>query len=399
MAALRIKEDQAGRVVLQAPLLSGLGSLVSMLVWVGVLAVFLLPSLQGGQIDWANLALVLFFFIVTVGAGLVSSLVRTSITIDPTGRSITSTQSVFGFPVRSTQMSFTQIESIAYDYYRQKSGRYAHDAWRVTAVGHDNRRMVLNWDGKQDEMADLAKKLASRTRAPLVDNSVKPVSTVQQIFDGMKGQPTETEPKAGPVAPPLAQPDSDMGEMPSAGSGPAPAPMPADSATPDYDTMMASTGAPTIPSEQAAEPSAIWNMGIPELEQRVAADPIDSDARYALARKYQARGQLDKAIDLYQRTVQLDPANAGVQNDLGVALQQRGRKAEAEVAYRRAAALDPFSSTAHLNLGLLLRGMNRASEASQEFYQARQNARADKETRLAEAASSGTKIDPQMSTV
>ncbi|MDE3090366.1 MAG: hypothetical protein KGJ80_13375, partial [Chloroflexota bacterium] len=66
-------------------------------------------------------------------------------------------------------------------------------------------------------------------------------------------------------------------------------------------------------------------------------------------------------------------------------------------AYRRAIALDPFSGTAHLNLGLLLSGMKRATEASQEFLQARQNARGDAETRAAEAASTGAKMEPRLS--
>lgn len=124
---------------------------------------------------------------------------------------------------------------------------------------------------------------------------------------------------------------------------------------------------------------------------------MDSDARYVLARKYQARNQLDRAMALYREVLRLDPINTGAQNDLGVALQQRGKRTEAEAAYRRAIALDPFSSMAHLNLGLLLRSMNRATDASQEFYQARQNARSDAERRAAEAASTGARMDPQLS--
>jgi Flp pilus assembly protein TadD len=139
------------------------------------------------------------------------------------------------------------------------------------------------------------------------------------------------------------------------------------------------------------------SMSIQALEQRIASDAMDSDARYSLAKKYHARGQLDKAIGLYQDTMRLDPTNANAQNDLGVALQQRGKRTEAEAAYRRAIALDPFSATAHLNLGLFLRSMNRAADASQEFYQARQNARGDEETRMAESASTGAKLEPQMS--
>lgn len=100
---------------------------------------------------------------------------------------------------------------------------------------------------------------------------------------------------------------------------------------------------------------------------------------------------------MYQETLRLDTANSEAQNDLGVALWQKGRRNEAEAALRRAIALDPFSGTAHLNLGLLLRASKRAAEASQEFYQARQNARGGEQTRLAEAASTGAKVDLQLS--
>ena len=139
------------------------------------------------------------------------------------------------------------------------------------------------------------------------------------------------------------------------------------------------------------------SLSMQALEQRITSDTMDSDARYALAKKYHARGQFDKAIGLYQETLRLDPTNSNAQNDLGVALQQRGRRVEAEAAYRRAVALDPFSVTPHLNLGLLLRAMNKANDASQEFYLARKNARGETEMRLAESASTGARIEPQMS--
>jgi Flp pilus assembly protein TadD len=149
--------------------------------------------------------------------------------------------------------------------------------------------------------------------------------------------------------------------------------------------------------ENAPLTSDVSGLSAVDLEKRVAGDSMDSDARYALARKYHTRGQFDRAISLYQETVRLDPMNANAQNDLGVALWARGKRAEAESAFRRAIALDQFLFPAHINLGLLLRALNRAVEASQEFFRARQNARGEAETRMAEAASSGGKIDPLLS--
>jgi Flp pilus assembly protein TadD len=155
------------------------------------------------------------------------------------------------------------------------------------------------------------------------------------------------------------------------------------------------------PSTESAELATgrerIWDLPVNQLEQRVAADPMDAEARNALGRKYVTRGDLDRAITVYGQVVRIDPTNSEAHNDLGVAFQARGKRAEAESAYRRAIALDPFSSTAHLNLGLLLRGQNRGGEASQEFFLARQNARGDSEMRTAESASTGAKMDPRLS--
>lgn len=138
-------------------------------------------------------------------------------------------------------------------------------------------------------------------------------------------------------------------------------------------------------------------MSEAELEQRIARDRLDFEARFVLARRYHRSGNLDHAIGLYREAARLEPANANVQNDLGIALHARGKRSDAETAYRRAVALEPFSFTAHLNLALFLRAQNRAVEASQEFFLARQNARAAAEQRLAETASAGGKIAPRLS--
>jgi Flp pilus assembly protein TadD len=140
-------------------------------------------------------------------------------------------------------------------------------------------------------------------------------------------------------------------------------------------------------------------MTTAELEERVKSDAGDSQARHVLARKYHAAGGLDQAIALYKQVLHIDSFNANAQNDLAVALLQQRKRSEAEAALRRAIALDPYSTTAHLNLGLLLRSINRAAEASQEFYHARQNARSDAETRVAERASTGGKLDAQLSRI
>lgn len=384
MAALRMREDTAGRLTMQSPLLPQFGNLLSMIVWVAVLAFFIFPSFGGDQVNWSDLLLILFFFLATAGSSVLGSLLRTVVTVDRTTRTISSTQRLLNIPIRSTELTFNDLESIINEYYRQSSGRSTHDAWRVTAVARDGRRLLLNWDGKREEMADLASRLSYQTGASLVDNAEKTVSTAQPTMGRLDGEREETE-------------------MPGSGAWQDEEETPVPDTSPSDHSEIPSA-IPASPSMEAAESNtgyakSIWQLAASELERRIASDSLDSDARYALARRHQAQGQLDKAIEWYQKAMALDPANAGIQNDMGVALQLRGKRGEAETAYRRAVALDPFSSTAHLNLGLLLRSMNRASDASQEFLLARRNARGDAETRSAETASLNNKMEPRLTSL
>ncbi len=410
MAALNSRQDASGQLVLQSPLLPSLGNIVSSLVWLALLAFFLLPAFGQGRVDWESIAFLGFFFVATAGAGIIGSLISTSVTFDQSGRTLTTSRRLLGFPLASTAGPFSDLASIEYQFYRQRSGRYSHDAWRVDAVAKDGRRIPINWNGKKDEMAALAQTAANKTGADLVDNSVKPVSTVQQILDTIRPSTTSDSESPAPAGSEPAIPDVSTATPPSMPWSTSPGDMqPADqqpSATPAWSDSgtLSEAGLPeTVPPMPEAAPAAppaqtpLRNLSIETLEKRVADDGMDSDARYVLARKYQARNQLDRAMALYQEVLRLDPTNTGAQNDLGVVLHQRGKRTEAEAAYRRAIALDPFSSMAHLNLGLLLRSMNRATDASQEFYQARQNARTDAERRAAEAASTGSKMDPQLS--
>ncbi len=372
MVALQVREDSVtGRVVMRMPILPRLGSSAGSLLWIGFLAVvFLFPMLSGGRVDWENLIIFGAFLLFGFGSTLLTVLISTTVTIDRGARTMESVQSLLIFPIRSSTVNFSELANIEVQYYRQSSGRSSHDAWRVNAIDKNGKRVPVNWDGKNAEMVELAQKIAGLTGAEMLDNAAKPESTVQRFFGQMKPQPEASAPEAQPSDPTLPA-----------------APMP-DILTIDLPE----------PQESAPVPANdLRALSVGELEQRVAGDTMDSDARYALARQYFARGNADRAIALYQETLRIDPTNAGAQNDLGVALQARGKRADAETAFRRAIALDPFSSTAHLNLGLLLSGMKRAAEASQEFYQARQNARGDDETRAAEAASTGAKMEPRMS--
>ncbi len=396
MAALQVKEDSAtGQLTMRSPLAARLGGSAFGLIWVVLLgAFFVLPMLSSGTIDWSNLLFVLVIFLFSGSSTLLSALTSTTVTIDRGNRTLTNAVNLLVFPLRSTTMSFADLTNIEAQYYRHSTGRAAHEAWRVNAIDKAGKRIPLNWDGKQAEMTDLAQKIATLTSVPLLDNSAKPESTMRRVFEKVM-PPAMTDQPAAATDEPSAE--NTFQPADPAAAADQPELMMAESSAPPVANVLTMSTA-DVPME--AEPAAtedLSRLSIDALEQRIQGDTMDSDARYALARRYHAQGQLDRAIALYQEVMRTDPTNSGAQNDMGVAFQQRGKRTEAEAAYRRAIALDPFSSTAHLNLALLLRDMKRATDASQEFFQARQNARGDAETRVAEAASTGARMEPVMS--
>ncbi len=398
MAALAMKQDPATGIMKLSPsLLPRLTSLLFGVLWLVFLGVFLVPAFAGDNPDWGTILFIAIFALAPIGSSFVSALVSNAVTLDPGTRTLTSTRQILFVPVSSTAVPFNDITNIEVQRVR-RSSRSSSGYYVVSAVTRDGKRIALNWNGGQSEMQDLAQRVSAMTGAPLADQPYQAPSMVQQVLDKVA---PELEQMIEPSSPPAQQTDStqmDSSMMPSAApampkmnelSGidlPSSAPMMS-------DAYAENTLADTTP----ASTRDLSAMSLNELEQRVGGDPMDSDARYALARQYASRGQLDRAMGMYQEVMHLDPTNPGAQNDIGVLLQMRGKRTEAEAAYRRAIALDPFSSTAHLNLGLLLRQMKRPVDASQEFLQARQNARGDMETQAAESASTNTKMEPVLS--
>ena len=388
MAALYLKQDQSsGQLILESSLRSRLAAVAGNFAWLAVFVVFFfLPRLVDGRFDPESLIILviifLFSFVPSIGA-----LLGTSVKIESANRTVTRATRLFFIPIRSTTFSFNDLANIEVQYYSQSSRRSSREAYRVNAIDREGRRVLLNWDGKRDEMFALGQKISAMTGAQLLDHTEKPASSLDQVIEMAKN-----------LGLPLPQSTTTTREMPETPSTAKPT---GEQSMTDWN--QSESAAPIEepkafgPREETSTRADLRNYRIDELEQRVANDPTDSKARYTLARKYHSRGELDRAIETYQAVLQTDTLNAEAQNDLGVAQQQRGKRTEAEAAFRRAIALDPFSFTAHLNLALLLRMMNRATEASQEFFQARQNARGEEEKRLAEAASSGAKIEPRVS--
>lgn len=407
MAALNLRENQTtGELVLAPHLLPRLLGALGNLGWFVILGSFLLVSrFFDGRFDPETLIIFAIIFLLSLASSL-SGFFATTVKIEPAVRMLSHTTRLLFFPIRSTILSFNDLANIQVQFYRQSSGRSSHDAYRVNGIDKSGHRISLNWDGQREEMLALAQKISAMTGAPVLDQTEEPASTLDQVIEQARnlGLPLpEVAVLATPRGETAPQETTFASESPPTTNPPEPSPegilMQVTKAQEPIPVEGPSAVSITATEEESPAPTSrdLRGLSTNELEQRVAGDPMDSDARYTLARKYHARRQLDRAIGMYQGTLQVETTNAEAQNDLGVALEQRGRRAEAEAAYRRAIALDPFSFNAHLNLGLLLSRMNRAAEASQEFFQARQSARNEDETRAAEAASTGARMEPRLS--
>lgn len=79
----------------------------------------------------------------------------------------------------------------------------------------------------------------------------------------------------------------------------------------------------------------------------------------------QNRGNLDTALNFYQKAVELDSGFAIAYNDLGVVLEAKGQIDRAEAAYRRAIAIDPAYLSSYTNLALLYEEKREIAKAAE----------------------------------
>lgn len=96
------------------------------------------------------------------------------------------------------------------------------------------------------------------------------------------------------------------------------------------------------------------NQGLPEghppidssamvktLEEQVAQNPKDPALRLQLANAYYDQGLWQKAVEVYQKTLELDPKNVSAHTDMGTAYFNLGRPKDAVREYAKSLELDP----------------------------------------------------------
>ncbi|MGA7217822.1 MAG: tetratricopeptide repeat protein [Candidatus Sulfotelmatobacter sp.] len=103
------------------------------------------------------------------------------------------------------------------------------------------------------------------------------------------------------------------------------------------------------------------------LEECLAMDPANIEARYHLGRVRYQQNRFDLAIAAFQEVVRRDPRSLKAQENLGLSLEARNEVDAAIAAYREAIKLDDnapmHDEQPYLNLGALLAKSGRPQEA------------------------------------
>jgi len=103
------------------------------------------------------------------------------------------------------------------------------------------------------------------------------------------------------------------------------------------------------------------------LEQSLARDPTNAEARYHLGRVRYEQNRFDLAIAAFQEVLRRDPGNLKAQNNLGLSFEAKNEVDAAIEAYRTAVTIDEKlpqpSEQPYLNLGALLAKSGQAENA------------------------------------
>jgi adenylate cyclase len=109
-----------------------------------------------------------------------------------------------------------------------------------------------------------------------------------------------------------------------------------------------------------------WNAAAQTVSKALALAPADPNILIAAGNLELARGNTDRAIELYRKAVDLDPVNAQARAFLAFNLAATKRFAEARAEFPRVVELNPAAPWAHAGLGLSYLLENKFEEAATE---------------------------------
>ena len=107
-----------------------------------------------------------------------------------------------------------------------------------------------------------------------------------------------------------------------------------------------------------------WNGAAQTLSKALALAPADPNIVIAAGNLEIARGNMDRAIELYRKAVDLDPVNPQARAFLAFNLAATKRFAEARAEFPRVVELNPAAPWAHAGLGLSYLLENKFGEAA-----------------------------------
>jgi adenylate cyclase len=107
-----------------------------------------------------------------------------------------------------------------------------------------------------------------------------------------------------------------------------------------------------------------WNVAAQTVTKALALAPADPNILIAAGNLETARGNMDRAIELYRKAVDLDPVNAQARTFLAFHLAATKRFAEARAEFPRVVELNPAAPWAHAGLGLSYLLQNKFEEAA-----------------------------------
>jgi tetratricopeptide (TPR) repeat protein len=107
-----------------------------------------------------------------------------------------------------------------------------------------------------------------------------------------------------------------------------------------------------------------------QFQKALALNPRYAEARYNLGLAFAQKGRIDDAMAQYQKALDADPNIAQAHNNLGNAFLQKGNLDQAIAQYQSALAIDPNIAQARNNLGDALLRKGEMDEAVAQYQKA-----------------------------
>jgi tetratricopeptide (TPR) repeat protein len=104
-----------------------------------------------------------------------------------------------------------------------------------------------------------------------------------------------------------------------------------------------------------------YQKAITEFEKALEEDPKSGMATFNIGLSYQMSGNMEKAMEYYQKTTELGKGDGLVM--MGLQKAAEGQDGEAEALYRQALNVEPLNGRAHLNLAVIAKGRKDYKEA------------------------------------